>query len=133
MSLKSLRRSLYVVLALLISTPALAVPGEGTSIMISAPSDYAVDAGKAVSARGGNLIDVAVAVGLALTVTNPSNASLGGGGFAMVSMGEGVEVLDFREMAPALKQVEQAVSPGDRVDRNQYSVIAHKDNLLFTD
>jgi gamma-glutamyltranspeptidase/glutathione hydrolase len=82
------------------SSAVLAVPGEGTRIMISAPSDYAVDAGKTASAKGGNLIDVAVAVGLTLAVTNPSNASLGGGGFALVSMGEGVEVLDFREAAP---------------------------------
>jgi len=83
------------------TTAVQAVPGEGTRIMISAPSDYAVDAGKAISAKGGNLIDVAVAVGLTLAVTNPSNATLGGGGFALVSMGRGVEVLDFRESAPA--------------------------------
>lgn len=87
--------------ALIFACAARAVPGEGTRIMISAPSSYAVDAGKAVSDQGGNLIDVAVAVGLTLTVTNPSNASLGGGGFALVSMGQGVEVLDFRETAPA--------------------------------
>ena len=93
---------LGTLLAMLLFAPAvIAVPSEGTRIMISAPSDYAVDAGKAIYARGGNLIDVAVTVGLTLTVTNPSNASLGGGGFALVSMGEGVQVLDFREAAPA--------------------------------
>ena len=101
MLLKSTRRLFYLLLAVLFAAPALAVPSEGTRIMISAPSDYAVDAGKTISAKGGNLIDVAVAVGLTLTVTNPSNASLGGGGFALVSMGQGVEVLDFREAAPA--------------------------------
>jgi gamma-glutamyltranspeptidase/glutathione hydrolase len=101
MPLKSARRLICLMIALLFTAPALAVPGEGTRIMISAPSDYAVDAGKAVFARGGNLIDVAVAVGLTLAVTNPSNASLGGGGFALLNMGQGVEVLDFREAAPA--------------------------------
>jgi gamma-glutamyltranspeptidase/glutathione hydrolase len=101
MLLKSTHRLICLLLAVLFAVPVLAVPSEGTRIMISAPSDYAVDAGKAISAKGGNLIDVAVAVGLTLAVTNPSNASLGGGGFALVSMGEGVEVLDFREMAPA--------------------------------
>ena len=99
MYVKSIRLLLCFVLVTFVGT-AQAVPGEGTRIMISAPSSYAVDAGKAAFARGGNLIDVAVAVGLTLTVTNPSNASLGGGGFALVSMGQGVEVLDFREAAP---------------------------------
>jgi len=100
MSVKSLRRFIFLALAMF-TTAVQAVPGEGTRIMISAPSDYAVDAGKAVFAKGGNLIDVAVTVGLTLAVTNPSNASLGGGGFALLSMGQGVEVLDFREAAPA--------------------------------
>jgi gamma-glutamyltranspeptidase/glutathione hydrolase len=99
--------------SLMPGTSVQAVPSEGTKIMISAPSDYAVDAGKAAYAKGGNLIDVAVAVGLALTVTNPSNASLGGGGFALLSMGQGVDVLDFREAAPA------ATSADFYVDRDK--------------
>lgn len=106
-------RRLACLFTLVCSTSLLAVPAEGTRIMISAPSAFAVEAGKAISARGGNLIDVAVAVGLTLAVTNPSNATLGGGGFALVSMGDGVEVLDFREMAPA------ATSPEFYLDREK--------------
>ena len=101
MSIVSPVRCILFVFTLCLASAAQAVPAEGTRIMISAPSDYAVDAGKAVYASGGNLIDVAVAVGLTLSVTNPSNASLGGGGFALISMGQGVDVLDFREAAPA--------------------------------
>ncbi len=101
MSVPPFLRLVGLCFALAFTSPLLAVPAEGTRIMISAPSAYAVDAGKAIADRGGNLIDVAVAVGLTLAVTNPSNASLGGGGFALVSMGDGVDVLDFREMAPA--------------------------------
>jgi len=116
MSVKRPARALSLLFALLfssmLSSNAQAVPGEGTKIMISAPSDYAVDAGKSAYANGGNLIDVAVAVGLTLTVTNPSNASLGGGGFALLSMGQGVDVLDFREAAPA------ATSPDFYVKRD---------------
>jgi gamma-glutamyltranspeptidase len=113
MSLISIGRNLAIAVALTFSAAAQAVPAEGTQIMISAPSDYAVVAGKAAYANGGNLIDVAVAVGLTLAVTNPSNASLGGGGFALLSMGQGVEVLDFREQAPA------ATSPDFYVHRDK--------------
>jgi len=98
---------------LLFAAAAGAVPTEGTRIMISAPSAYAIETGKAIVDEGGNLIDVAVAIGFTLAVTNPSNASLGGGGFAMVSMGDGVQVLDFREMAPA------ATSPDFYVKRGK--------------
>jgi len=117
MSIKPPVRVLSFLFALLFSamfaTSAPAMPGEGTKIMISAPSAYAVDAGKAAYANGGNLIDVAVAVGLTLAVTNPSNASLGGGGFALLSMGQGVDVLDFREAAPA------ATSPDFYIKRDK--------------
>jgi gamma-glutamyltranspeptidase/glutathione hydrolase len=112
-SVRSLPFQFALICLLMFGTSVQAVPSEGTKIMISAPSDYAVDAGKAAYAKGGNLIDVAVAVGLALTVTNPSNASLGGGGFALLSMGQGVDVLDFREAAPA------ATSPDFYVDRDK--------------
>ena len=101
MLVRIMLRFIVLGFAVAFATSSQAVPGEGTRIMISAPSNYAVNAGKAVSAKGGNLIDVAVTVGLTLAVTNPSNATLGGGGFALVSMGQGVEVLDFRETAPA--------------------------------
>ena len=113
MSLILQQRTVFLLLTILFSAAVQAVPGEGTRIMISAPSEYAVNAGKSISSRGGNLIDVAVAVGLTLAVTNPSNASLGGGGFALVSMGQGVEVLDFRESAPA------ATSPRFYVNREK--------------
>ena len=101
MSVRRLSRIGLFCFSFLFSVTAGSVPTEGTRIMISAPSAYAVNAGKEIYSAGGNLVDVAVAVGLTLAVTNPSNASLGGGGFALVSMGQGVEVLDFREMAPA--------------------------------
>ena len=113
MSLILRQRTVFLLLTILFSAAVQAVPGEGTRIMISAPSEYAINAGKSISSRGGNLIDVTVAVGLTLAVTNPSNASLGGGGFALVSMGQGVEVLDFRESAPA------ATSPRFYVNREK--------------
>ena len=51
--------------------------------------------------QGGNAIDAAVAVGLALAVTWPSAGNLGGGGFMMIRRANGeVEVVDYRERAP---------------------------------
>ena len=78
-----------------------AIPASSHKIMIAAASPYAVEAGKAVAEAGGNAVDVSVAVSLTMSVTSPYFASLGGGGFAVVKMGEAVEALDFREVAPA--------------------------------
>ncbi len=77
-----------------------AVPVEGHKVLISAPNAYAVEVGRKIANQGGNVVDVAVAVGLTLSVTAPYFASLGGGGFALVKMNKGVQALDFREVAP---------------------------------
>lgn len=80
---------------------AQAIPTEGHKIMISAPNPYAVEVGRKIAERGGNVVDVAVAIGLTLSVTAPYYAALGGGGFALVKMDGDVQAIDFREMAPA--------------------------------
>ncbi|MEY4616959.1 MAG: gamma-glutamyltransferase [Pseudomonadota bacterium] len=100
-----------------------AIPFKGTEILISAPSPYAVEVGQQVARAGGNVVDVAVAVGLTLAVTSPYFASLGGGGFALVKMDKKVEALDFREMAPqathkefySQKSKEAAITGGSAV------------------
>src|SRR5205823_1646105 len=51
--------------------------------------------------KGGNAVDAAAAVGLALAVTWPSAGNLGGGGFLLVRRSDGTaEVIDCRERAP---------------------------------
>ncbi len=77
-----------------------ATPASGQKIMIAAASQYAVDYGKEISKKGGNVIDVACAVALTMSVSNPYFASLGGGGFVVFRVGKTTEALDFREMAP---------------------------------
>ena len=91
---------IFTVLLILSSFPAHAIPAEGHKIMISAPNHYAVEVGRKIAQRGGNVVDVAVAVGLSLAVTAPFYAALGGGGFALVKMKDEVQALDFRETAP---------------------------------
>jgi gamma-glutamyltranspeptidase/glutathione hydrolase len=82
--------------------PAGAVPAEGHQMMMAAPSYYAISAGKEIALAGGNVVDVAVTMALTLSVTNPYFAALGGGGFALVKVGDQpVSAVDFRETAPA--------------------------------
>lgn len=92
---------LTVTLSIVLSGPfAFAVPAQGHKIMVAGPSPNAVDIARAVSLKGGNVVDVAVAMALSLSVTHPYYAALGGGGFALVKMNGKVKALDFREMAP---------------------------------
>lgn len=80
---------------------ASAITADGHKMMISGPSAYAVEVGETVTRMGGNAVDVAVSIGFALSVTTPYYASLGGGGFALVKMGNDNPIaLDFRETAP---------------------------------
>lgn len=94
-------RLIAVILTVLYTANAAAVPAQGHQLMISAPSRYAVEIGREIAAKGGNVVDVAVAVGLTLSVTSPYFAALGGGGFALVKVNGPVEAIDFRETAPA--------------------------------
>lgn len=84
---------------------AIAIPIEGQKMMVSAPSHYAVETAGKIIARGGNVVDVAVAMGLTLSVTSPYFAALGGGGLALVRIGKETVAVDFREIAP------QSMSP----------------------
>lgn len=63
--------------------------------------------------KGGNAVDAAIAVGLALAVVYPEAGNLGGGGFMLIRTKDGeAHAIDYREMAP------KAANRDVFVDRN---------------
>ncbi len=70
--------------------------------IVASTNQLASQVGVDVLKRGGNAIDAAVAVALALAVTYPAAGNLGGGGFMMIRLRNGkTTAIDYREMAPA--------------------------------
>jgi gamma-glutamyltranspeptidase / glutathione hydrolase len=77
-------------------------PVRGKNGMVSSVSEIASQIGVDILKRGGNAVDAAVAVGLALAIVWPSAGNLGGGGFMVIRLAGGkATVIDYREMAPA--------------------------------
>ncbi len=95
---------LIALFALSISTAPRAAsrePARARHGMVASTSEIASRVGVEIMQRGGNAIDAAVAVGLALAVTWPSAGNLGGGGFMMIRRANGdTEIIDYRERAP---------------------------------
>jgi gamma-glutamyltranspeptidase / glutathione hydrolase len=82
--------------------------------------------GVEVMKRGGNAIDAAVAVGLALAVTWPSAGNIGGGGFMMIRRADGnTEIVDYRERAPLAASREMYLDAEGNVVRRA-STVGHK-------
>jgi gamma-glutamyltranspeptidase/glutathione hydrolase len=79
------------------------LPARGRSGMVCSTSDIATRVGVEILKRGGNAVDAAVAVALALAVTYPVAGNLGGGGFMLIRLADGKTIaIDYRETAPAL-------------------------------
>jgi gamma-glutamyltranspeptidase / glutathione hydrolase len=76
-------------------------PVRGKHAMVASQTKLASEIGIDVMKRGGNAIDAAVAVALALAVTYPEAGNLGGGGFMLIRFADGrTTSIDYREMAP---------------------------------
>jgi gamma-glutamyltranspeptidase/glutathione hydrolase len=98
-----LKRVLLPLLLLLAVTLQAAAPEpvRAPHVMVASTSEIASKVGADVMKKGGNAVDAAVAVSLALAVTWPSAGNLGGGGFMLIRKADGTaEALDYRERAP---------------------------------
>jgi gamma-glutamyltranspeptidase/glutathione hydrolase len=82
--------------------PAASLPPvEATHGMVVTAQSIASAVGVDILKQGGNAVDAAVAVGYALAVVHPCCGNLGGGGFMLIHLAGGKDVvIDFRETAP---------------------------------
>jgi gamma-glutamyltranspeptidase/glutathione hydrolase len=69
---------------------------------VTSAEKHATAVGRAILEKGGNAVDAAVAIGLALSATHPSAGNIGGGGFMVIHFPDGRSTaIDFREIAPS--------------------------------
>ncbi len=88
-------------------------PVRGRHAMVASQHELASKIGVAVLKRGGNAVDAAIAVGLALAVVYPEAGNIGGGGFMLIRQKDGqATAIDYRERAP------KAATRDMYVDRN---------------
>ena len=96
----------FLALAFLLA-PIAAIAGEQPrvyqEIAIAADHPASSQAGLEVHAAGGNVVDVAAAVGFAQAVVRPASSGLGGGGFMVIWDAEKqhATTIDYRERTPA--------------------------------
>lgn len=97
--------TLALLSAMVVVKPTLAAtrePVRGRIAMVASQHELASRIGIDIIKKGGNAVDAAIAVGLALAVVYPEAGNIGGGGFMMIRFRDGrTAAIDYREMAPA--------------------------------
>jgi gamma-glutamyltranspeptidase/glutathione hydrolase len=103
-------------------------PVRGRNAMVASQHELASKIGVSILKRGGNAVDAAIAVGLALAVVYPEAGNLGGGGFLLLRRTDGqVFAIDYREMAPKAATRDMYVdSAGNAIKGEGSSTIGYR-------
>ena len=97
-------------------------PARARNAMVASQHELASQIGVAILKRGGNAVDAAVAVGLALAVVYPEAGNIGGGGFMLYRDASGkAHAIDYREMAPAAATRDMYIGPDGKLIRGEGS------------
>ena len=86
--------------------------------LVISSSSIASDVGAQVLRRGGNAVDAAVATAFALAVTYPAAGNIGGGGFMVIRLRNGMATtIDYRERAPLGSTRRMYLDSSGKIDR----------------
>jgi gamma-glutamyltranspeptidase/glutathione hydrolase len=84
--------------------------------------EIAASVGTDILSQGGNAVDAAVAVALALAVTHPPAGNLGGGGFMVLHLDDGrLATIDYRERAPSAARADMYLKEDGTLDKEASS------------
>lgn len=111
---------LLVALVAAVRAPWNDLVARGSKAAVVTAEPRATQIGLDVLQKGGNAVDAAVAVALALAVTHPQAGNLGGGGFLLIRMADGrTAALDFRERAPKSASADMYLKADGSVDQDK--------------
>src|SRR5580704_2829252 len=101
-------------------------PAHAQHAMVASMHELASRAGVEMMQAGGNAVDAAAATGFALAVVHPQAGNLGGRGFMLIRMADGVtHFIDYREKAPAAASADMYLDAQGNVIENA-SLVGYK-------